>query len=209
MEEMAEQLRGLFSQSGAAKRSKRKMKIGEAARSGFDEEAGKLINEEEIRSRAIHSAEQNGIVFIDEIDKVIPRRRSVGRGVAARRAARPVATGGGHHREHQIRDDPDGSHSFVASRRFSSEQAQRPDSRCRVAFRSGLNFSRFPCRILRPSYADPCVAGPPIPSLAGDRSHAGIHPGRHYPPGMERIRSQQAHREHWCPSPVHRHGAPT
>ena len=73
MEEMAEQLRGLFSQSGAAKRSKRKMKIGEAMKVLTDEEAGKLINEEEIRSRAIHSAEQNGIVFIDEIDKVTSR----------------------------------------------------------------------------------------------------------------------------------------
>ena len=73
MEEMAEQLRGLFSQAGQTKRSKRRLKIGEAMRLLTDEEAGKLVNEDEIRSRAIHNAEQNGIVFIDEIDKVTSR----------------------------------------------------------------------------------------------------------------------------------------
>ncbi len=73
MEEMAEQLRGLFSQAGQTKRSKRRLKIGEAIRLLIDEEAGKLVNEDEIRSRAIHNAEQNGIVFIDEIDKVTSR----------------------------------------------------------------------------------------------------------------------------------------
>ena len=73
MEEMAEQLRGLFSQAGQTKRSKRRLKIGEAMRLLTDEEAGKLVNEDEIRGRAIHNAEQNGIVFIDEIDKVTSR----------------------------------------------------------------------------------------------------------------------------------------
>lgn len=73
MEEMAEQLRGLFSQAGQTRRSKRKVKIREAMRLLTDEEAGKLVNEDEIRSRAIHNAEQNGIVFIDEIDKVTSR----------------------------------------------------------------------------------------------------------------------------------------
>ncbi len=76
MEEMAEQLRGLFSQAGQTKRSKRRLKIGEAMRLLTDEEAGKLVNEDEIRSRALHNAEQNGIVFIDEIDKVTSRSES-------------------------------------------------------------------------------------------------------------------------------------
>ena len=73
MEEMAEQLRGLFSQAGQPKRSKRRLRIAEAMKLLTDEEAGKLVNEEEIRSRALHNAEQNGIVFIDEIDKVTSR----------------------------------------------------------------------------------------------------------------------------------------
>jgi ATP-dependent HslUV protease ATP-binding subunit HslU len=73
MEEMAEQLRGMFSQFGAGKRKTRKLKIGDAMKQLVDEEAAKLVNEDEIRTQAIHNLEQNGIVFIDEIDKVASR----------------------------------------------------------------------------------------------------------------------------------------
>ncbi|HET9642833.1 MAG TPA: ATP-dependent protease ATPase subunit HslU [Burkholderiaceae bacterium] len=73
MEEMAEQLKGLFSQIGGGRRKLRKMKISEATRLLIDEEAAKLVNEDEIRTAAMHNAEQNGIVFIDEIDKVASR----------------------------------------------------------------------------------------------------------------------------------------
>jgi ATP-dependent HslUV protease ATP-binding subunit HslU len=73
MDEMTEQLRGMFSQIGGGKRKTRKLKIGEAMKLLVDEEAGKLVNEDEIRTQAITNAEQNGIVFIDEIDKVTSR----------------------------------------------------------------------------------------------------------------------------------------
>ena len=73
MDEMTEQLRGMFSQLGGGKRKTRKVRIGEAMKLLVDEEAGKLVNEDEIRTAAIHNAEQNGIVFIDEIDKVTSR----------------------------------------------------------------------------------------------------------------------------------------
>ena len=73
MEEMTEQLRGMFGQLGAGKRKTRKLKIAEAMRLAIDEEAGKLVNEDDIRALAIQNAEQNGIVFIDEIDKVATR----------------------------------------------------------------------------------------------------------------------------------------
>ena len=73
MEEMAEQLKGLFSQMGQARRKTRKLKIGEARVLLVEEEAGKLVNEDEIRSAALAHAEANGIVFIDEIDKVASR----------------------------------------------------------------------------------------------------------------------------------------
>jgi ATP-dependent HslUV protease ATP-binding subunit HslU len=76
MEDMAEQLRGMFSQLGQDKRRKRKLKIGEALQLLIDEEAGKLVNEEDIKTRALQNAEQNGIVFIDEIDKVTSRSDS-------------------------------------------------------------------------------------------------------------------------------------
>ncbi|MDP3835483.1 MAG: ATP-dependent protease ATPase subunit HslU [Hydrogenophaga sp.] len=76
MEDMAEQLRGMFSQIGAGKRQTRKLRIAEAMKLLIDEEAGKLVNEDEIKTRALHNAEQNGIVFIDEIDKVTSRSDS-------------------------------------------------------------------------------------------------------------------------------------
>ena len=78
MEEMTEQLRGMFGQMGQDKRKTRKLKIGEAMKLLIDEEAAKLVNEDDIRTQAIHNAEQNGIVFIDEIDKVATRSEAQG-----------------------------------------------------------------------------------------------------------------------------------
>ena len=82
MEEMTEQLRGMFGQLGQVKRKTRKLKIAEAMRLLIDEEAAKLVNEDEIRSQAIQNAEQNGIVFIDEIDKVATRNETQGTDVS-------------------------------------------------------------------------------------------------------------------------------
>ncbi len=82
MEEMTSQLRGMFQQLSAGKKQKRTVKIREALPLLTEEEAGKLVNEEEIKSRAIENAEQNGIVFIDEIDKVCQRSEWGGAGVS-------------------------------------------------------------------------------------------------------------------------------
>ena len=73
MEEMTEQLRGMFGQMGQQKRQTRKLKISEALKLAVDEEAAKLVNDEEIKTQALYMLEQNGIVFIDEIDKVTSR----------------------------------------------------------------------------------------------------------------------------------------
>ncbi len=78
MEEMAEQLKGLFSQMGAARRKTRKLKIKEALKLLVEEEAAKLVNEDEIKASALAHAEGNGIVFIDEIDKVCSRSEGSG-----------------------------------------------------------------------------------------------------------------------------------
>jgi len=80
MEEMTNQLQGMFSSMGKGKTSTRKVTVAEAMKQLKDEEAGKLVNEEKIKASAVEAAEQNGIVFLDEIDKVC--RRGEGNGGA-------------------------------------------------------------------------------------------------------------------------------
>jgi ATP-dependent HslUV protease ATP-binding subunit HslU len=82
MEEMAEQLKGLFAQFGAARKKTRTLPIGEALKLLVDEEAARLVNEDEIRATALANAEGNGIVFIDEIDKVASRSEMSGADVS-------------------------------------------------------------------------------------------------------------------------------
>lgn len=76
MEEMTSQLQNIFSSLGGEKRNKRKLKIRDAMKQLRDEEAAKLLNMEELKVRAVELVEQNGIVFIDEIDKVAKRHES-------------------------------------------------------------------------------------------------------------------------------------
>jgi ATP-dependent HslUV protease ATP-binding subunit HslU len=82
MEEMGAQLRQMFQNIGGARTQQRKLSIKAARPLLIDEEAGKLLNDEEIRAQAVEAAEQNGIVFIDEIDKVAQRSEWGGAGVS-------------------------------------------------------------------------------------------------------------------------------
>ena len=82
MEEMQEQLTSMFANIGGQQSKPRKLKVKEAQKLLVEEEAGKLVNEEELRARALNNAEQNGIVFIDEIDKVARRQDSYGADVS-------------------------------------------------------------------------------------------------------------------------------
>ncbi|PIQ53749.1 MAG: HslU--HslV peptidase ATPase subunit [Comamonadaceae bacterium CG12_big_fil_rev_8_21_14_0_65_59_15] len=78
MEEMTEQLRGMFGQLNQNKKQTRKLRIADALKQLTDEEAAKLVNDEDIKTRALQMLEQNGIVFIDEIDKVTSRAEGNG-----------------------------------------------------------------------------------------------------------------------------------
>ena len=73
MEEMADQIRTMFVNIGKSQTSKKKMKVKEAMRLLVDEEADKMVNEEDVRRDALEAVEQTGIVFIDEIDKICSR----------------------------------------------------------------------------------------------------------------------------------------
>jgi ATP-dependent HslUV protease ATP-binding subunit HslU len=78
MEEMTEQLKGMFASAGQQKRKARKLRIDAAQKLLIEEEAAKLVNDDEVKTAALFNAEQNGIVFIDEIDKVTSRSESSG-----------------------------------------------------------------------------------------------------------------------------------
>ncbi len=73
MEEMTEQIKSMFSGVGGSRKKKRKVKICEAMKLLIEDEAAKLVNEDELKQRAIANVEQNGIVFLDEIDKIASR----------------------------------------------------------------------------------------------------------------------------------------
>ncbi len=70
MEEMSQQLQGLFQNLGSERTQTKKMRVADAMKLLVDEEASKLLNEDELKTNALNNVEQNGIVFIDEIDKV-------------------------------------------------------------------------------------------------------------------------------------------
>jgi ATP-dependent HslUV protease ATP-binding subunit HslU len=83
MEEMTSQLQGMFQNMSSGKTKSRKMSIKKALASIKEDEAAKLVNEDDIRSRAVESVEQNGIVFLDEIDKIC-KRSELGGGEVSR-----------------------------------------------------------------------------------------------------------------------------
>jgi ATP-dependent HslUV protease ATP-binding subunit HslU len=82
MEELTNQIQSMFANLGQGRRRSRKLKVREAFKLLVDEEAGKLVNEDELKARALASVEHNGIVFLDEIDKIAARSEVAGADVS-------------------------------------------------------------------------------------------------------------------------------
>ncbi len=82
MEELTQQIQGMFQNMGGGKKKSRKLKIKEALKLLTDEEAARLVNDEEVKLEAVKAVEQNGIVFLDEIDKVTGRSDAQGADVS-------------------------------------------------------------------------------------------------------------------------------
>ena len=82
MEDLSQQLQGMFQNLGGGRKKARRMKIGEAMKVLADEEAARLINDEEVKLAALKNVEQNGIVFLDEIDKIASRAEGQGADVS-------------------------------------------------------------------------------------------------------------------------------
>ena len=82
MEELTSQIQGMLSNIGGGRRRLRKMKIREAEQVLIEEEAARLVNDDELKGRAVANAEQNGIVFLDEIDKITSRSEVQGADVS-------------------------------------------------------------------------------------------------------------------------------
>ena len=82
MEDLTSQLQGMFQQLGGARRKLKKMNVADALKALTDEESAKLINDDEMKMKALASVEQNGIVFLDEIDKIASRQETHGADVS-------------------------------------------------------------------------------------------------------------------------------
>jgi len=82
MEELTQQIQGMFQNLGGGRRKLRRMKVRDAVRMLTDEEAARLVNDEDLRAKALANVEQNGIVFLDEIDKITSRGETFGADVS-------------------------------------------------------------------------------------------------------------------------------
>jgi ATP-dependent HslUV protease ATP-binding subunit HslU len=82
MEDLTSQIQGMFQQMSGGRRKVKRMKVGEAMKALIEEEAAKLVNDDDLKAKALANVEQNGIVFLDEIDKIACRQETVGADVS-------------------------------------------------------------------------------------------------------------------------------
>jgi ATP-dependent HslUV protease ATP-binding subunit HslU len=211
MEEMSQQLRGMFSSLAGQKTQKRKLTIKAARPVLIEEEAAQMINDEELKTQALNACEQNGIVFIDEIDKVAQRGEWSGAGVSREGVQRdllPLVEGSTVSTKHGIVKT---DHIlFIASGAFSLAKPSDLIPELQGRFPDSRRTVRADCRGLRahPDRAEPRTDQAVHGTARHRRRDAGIHPRRGAPPRRDRVRRQRAHREHRRPPPAYRARAP-
>ncbi len=210
MEDLTSQLQGMFQQLSGGRRRAQKMKVGDAVKLLTEEEAGKLLNDEEIKARALASAEQNGIVFLDEIDKITSRDGAQGIDVSRQGVQRdllPLVEGttvttkyGMLRTDHVL---------FIASGRVPPLEAVGPDPRAAgtlsdprrafVAFGRGLRAD--PGR-------DRCLPHAAIRGAARNRERDRRVQGRRHPPSRrDRACGERAAGEYRRAAALHGDGA--
>jgi ATP-dependent HslUV protease ATP-binding subunit HslU len=82
MEDLTSQIQGMFQQMSGGRRKVKRMKVSEAMKTLIEEEAAKLVNDDDLKAKALANVEQNGIVFLDEVDKIANRQETVGADVS-------------------------------------------------------------------------------------------------------------------------------
>ena len=211
MEELTSQLQGMFQQMGGARRKLRKMTVAEAMKALTDEEAAKLLNDDEIKARALAAVEQNGIVFLDEIDKIASRQEMHGADVSRQGVQRdllPLVEGTTVTTKYgMVRTD---HILFIASGAFhlSKPSDLIPELQGRFPIRvelASLSVADFE-QILAEHRS---LARPAVPGAARHRERPSrIPPRRHPAARRDRVRGQREAGEHRRAPPVHGDGAP-
>ena len=211
MEEMTQQLQGMFQNLGGGRTRSRKLKIKEALKLLVDEEAAKMINEEELKLRAVENAEQNGIVFIDEIDKIARRQETAGADVSREGVQRdllPLVEGctvntkyGTVKTDHVLFIASGAFHMSKPSDLIPELQGRLADPR-RARAAGGRGFRAHPDRT-------GCLAVPPVHGAAGHRRRRRWSSTDS---GVRRLAEvafevNEKHREHRRAAPAHGHGA--
>jgi ATP-dependent HslUV protease ATP-binding subunit HslU len=193
MEEMTEQIKSMFAGVGQGRKKPRKMKVVDAMKLIVEEEAAKLINEDEMKQKAIHNVEQNGIVFLDEVDKIASRSENGGADVSragVQRDLLPLVEGTTVNTKYgMIKTD---HILFIASGAFhlSKPSDLIPELQGRFPIRvelESLSIEDFKA-ILTATHASLTKQYEAL--LATEGREAGFRRRRHPPPGRDRFRGQ-------------------
>jgi ATP-dependent HslUV protease ATP-binding subunit HslU len=210
MEELTAQIQGMFQNMGGGRKKSRKLKIFEARRLLIEEEAAKLVNDEEVKLDAVRNVEQNGIVFLDEIDKIASRSDTHGVDVSRQGVQRdllPLVEGTTVSTKYgMIRTD---HILFIASGAFHLAKPSDliPELQGRLAdpSRTGLAVGG---RLRMHPDPDRRLPDQAVPGAAGHRRrNARLRCGWHQAAGRDCLVGQRADRKHRCATPVYGNGA--